>query len=343
MKYFTCTFSLCTILLFVGLVRQLYAQDPSLPPAKLGLTSILDGGPPAPGLYGFLYNQFYHASSIRSSEGNKAASITLSSLLVMPHIALLAKKQFLGGSPGFQVLQPLVFVSSSGTVGTTANGQPVILTHNNKVNGDLLVGPVLQWFNKRLFGKPFVHRVELVFSLPTGAYDPRYIINPGSNFATVTPLYAFTFFFTPKFSTSQRHNYTYSFENPNSKMKSGQMYFGNYSLEYQVAGQLRIGAAGYYLTQLTEDRSGGRKFGFNTKERVVGLGPAMFWASKKGFVFEAKSTFETEAENRTKGVRFTVRLIYKLAGSKPMPVKQQRDTPPSLGRTAIQYLLFSKS
>jgi len=36
--------------------------------------------------------------------------------------------------------------------------------------------------------------VELDFILPTGQYDNKYLINPGSNLWTIEPYYAFTWF-----------------------------------------------------------------------------------------------------------------------------------------------------
>ena len=311
------------ILLLPGAAQLAQAQDPALPPANLALTGVLDAAPPGPGLYGFEYAQFYHARSIRNGNGAKSADISLSSLLLLQHMAIITKKKLLGGNIGFQGLLPLVFVNSSGRVGTAPNGQAISLTHNNKVVGDLAIGPVLQWFDKRLFGKAIFHRTELVFTLPTGAYDPQYLINPGTNYTTITPLHIFTYFFTPRLSTSQRHSYTYSFNNPATNTKSGQMYFGNYSLEYQAVGQLRVALTSYYLTQITGDRLRGTEYNFNTKERVLAVGPAVLWVSKKGLVVEAKYMLETEAENRVRGSRSGLRLIYKLASYSPAsPMKE---------------------
>lgn len=309
--------------LLLGVAHLAHAQDPSLPPANLSLTGILDGTPAGPGLYGFEYAQFYHAGSLRDGEGHKSADISLNSLLLLQHLAIITKKKVLDGNIGFEVLLPVVFFNSAGRVGTTAEGQAINLTHNDKVVGDLNVGPVLQWFDKRLFGRVLFHRTEVVFTLPTGAYDPQYLITPGTNYATVTPLYVFTYFFTPKFSTSQRHSYTYSFKNSDNSQKSGQSYSGNYSLEYHLMGELRVGAVGYYLTQTTGDRLRGDKYGFNTKELVLALGPSVLWVSKKGLVIEAKYMTETEAENRARGSRSLLRLTYRLAGRTPIMPQMQ--------------------
>ena len=107
------------------------------------------------------------------------------------------------------VLLPVVAISGSGTVGSP--GPPV--STNPAVLGDLVVGPFLQWFDTKLLGRPFFQRVELDVTLPTGQYDKKYLINPGSNLWTIEPYYAFTWFLTPEFSTSWRIHYTYNTKN----------------------------------------------------------------------------------------------------------------------------------
>jgi len=93
-----------------------------------------------------------------------------------------------GGHLGVDVLLPVVAISGSGTVG--APGPPV--STNPAVLGDLVAGPFLQWFDTKLLGRPFFQRLELDFILPTGQYDNKYLINPGSNLWTIEPYYAFT-------------------------------------------------------------------------------------------------------------------------------------------------------
>lgn len=128
-----------------------------------------------------------------------------------------------------------------------------------------------------------------------------------------------TYFFTPRLSTSQRHYYSYCFQNPATGTRSGQAYYGNYTLEYRAVGQLHVAVVGYYLTQLTEDRLRGHKYGFNTKERVLGLGPAVLWVPKKGLTLEAKRLVETEAQNRGRGYTGLIHVTYQLTGAKPVP------------------------
>jgi hypothetical protein len=293
---------------------QAFGQDPAQPAVNLGLTNVLDGAPPAPGTYWLQYVQYYHANRIAGQAGHRIGNANLKTTLYLQQLVHTSRKKLLGGNVGFTVLLPLVNINTAGDVvpGT------VPLTGNSSPFGDLVAGLNLQWFDGKLLGKPFRSRLELAAVLPTGAYDPDYAINTGANFFTVEPHYTFTYFITPRLSTSQRHHYTYNFENPHNRYRTGQMYHLNYSLEYAVFKTFRVGVIGYYLKQFTDDLHRGSGAYFqetfnlsNTRERVFAIGPSLSVVSAKGIFFEMKTAFESAAINRPEGVRTTFRLIYR--------------------------------
>jgi anthranilate 1,2-dioxygenase (deaminating, decarboxylating) large subunit len=277
------------------------------PPLNLGLTDILDGGPPGPGTYFTEYIQAYGSNHFKDSSGNDIpGSPEVANVLSMNQVVQVYKHKTLGGHIGFTALLPVVAISGSGSVGSP--GPPV--STNPGVWGDLIVGPFLQWFDTKLLGRPFIHRLELDIVLPTGQYDSKYLINPGSNIWTFEPYYAFTWFLTPQFSTSWRLHYTYNTENDDTKIRPGQLFHANYSFEYEVVKNLRLAATGYYINQLTEDEFNGVK-GNGTKEKAFAIGPAVHWITKNGFVFDLKTQFESSVENRPQGNRTTFRMVYK--------------------------------
>lgn len=300
-----------------GLVAILCASSAlafNQPPMNLGLTDILDGALPGPGTYFTQYIQAYQSDEFKDKDGNDiAGGPEAASVLAMNQFVHVYKHKVLGGHIGADVLLPVVAISAAGTFGSPGPD----VTSNPAWLGDLTVGPFLQWFDTKLLGRPFLQRVELDLSMPTGQYDETKILNPGSNLWVIEPYYAFTWFLTPQFSTSWRIHYTYSTENDDTKVnpaytkvKPGQAFHFNYSFEYEVAKNVRAALAGFYLTQLTEDEFDGVK-GNGTKEQVFAFGPAVHWIVSPNFSMGLKTAFETAVENRPQGNRTTFRWTYK--------------------------------
>ncbi len=281
------------------------------PPMNLGLTDILDGALPGPGTYFTQYLQAYQSDEFKDRDGNDIpGGPKVASVLAMNQFVHASKQKVLGGIVGVDVLLPVVAISASGTFGTPGPD----VSSNPAWLGDLAVGPFLQWLDTKILDRPFLHRLELDFSLPTGQYNKDYLINPGSNLWVIEPYYAFTWFLAPQFSTSWRLHYTYSTENDEAfgggKVKPGQAFHLNYSFEYEVVKDVRAALAGYYLTQLTEDEFNGNE-GNGTKEQVFAWGPAVHWIVSPSFSMGLKTAFESAVENRPQGNRTTFRWTYK--------------------------------
>lgn len=291
-----------TLIVFVSLVFAFLAVSShafNQPPLNLGLTDILDGAIPGPGTYFTEYIQAFQSDEFKDKDGNDIpGSPRIGTLLSMNQFVHVYKHKIAGGNIGADVLLPIVSISG--------NGIPT----NPGVLGDLTVGPFLQWFDTKLLGRPFLQRVELDVSLPTGQFDRKYSLNPGSNLWVIEPYYAFTWFVAPRCSTSWRIHYTYSTENDDTKVKPGQAFHLNYSFEHEFFKNFRAALAGYYLKQLTEDETNGVK-GSGTKEQVFAWGPAVHWIASPNFSLGLKTQFESSVENRPQGNRTTFRMTYK--------------------------------
>lgn len=282
------------------------------PPLNLGFTNVLDQ-PPGPGMYFFEYIQAYEASTFKDNNGNdifpgeKISVLTSFNqfIWVSPHMAL-------GGHLGIEAVLPVASINTNGA----------FLSSNPNVFGDPFIGPFIQWFGHKLFGRPYLHRFELQIIAPLGSYSENYNINTGSNIWTIEPYYSFTFFFTPKFTTSWRIHYAFHTENDDpfvglgvNSIEPGQVFHFNYSFAYEVVKDLRIALAGYYLKQTEEDDVDGTlppPLSFLDKEeQVFAIGPAIFWSPPGKLVIGLKTFFESEAENRSEGTRTTLRFIWK--------------------------------
>ncbi len=284
------------------------------PPLNLGLTDILDGALPGPGTYFTEYVQAYQSNDFRDKDGNGIpGDPNVANVLAMNQFVHVYKHRLLGASIGADVLLPVVAISGSGTFGSPGPG----VSTNPAVFGDLVVGPFLQWFDTKLLGRPFLQRIELDLTMPIGQYDNKYLINPGSNLWTIEPYYAFTWFLSPQFSTSWRIHYAYNTKNDDpfvalgaNDLQPGQAFHFNYSFEYELFKNFRGAVAGYYLKQLTNDKVNGNSVA-DSKEQVLGIGPAVHWIFSPNFSMGLKTAWETSVENRPKGNRTTLRMTYK--------------------------------
>jgi anthranilate 1,2-dioxygenase (deaminating, decarboxylating) large subunit len=185
--------------------------------------------------------------------------------------------------------------------------------------GDILVGPFIQWDPVMGNNGPkFMHRIELQLLLPTGKYDNDKELNPGSNFFSFNPYWAATAFITPQLTTTLRLHYLWNAENddPNrgfagaDDTQAGQAIHANFSLGYEVMPrQLRLGVNGYYLKQISDTKVDGDDLG-DRKEEVFGIGPGVVYHHSQNQHVFANVFFETTAENRTEGTRFTLRYVH---------------------------------
>jgi hypothetical protein len=301
------------VLILAGLPTLTRAQ--SLPAVNLGLTSFLDGGAPAgPGLYFQEYLHFWTSSDLKDQQGNSTpflnnlnAWASINQLIYQSPFTLPT-----GGKFGLDFVLPVLYIDVN-------PGNPPVLSSNYGGLGDMLVGPFIQW--DPIMGKNgpiFMHRIELENLVPTGKYDPDKILNPGSNFYSFNPYWAGTVFMSPKWEASWRLHYLWNDKNtqPNTTLfpgaqdtQAGQAVHLNFASSYEVLPHCRGGLNGYYLKQFTNAEVDGNGVP-NSREQVLGLGPgAMYSFSQDNHLF-FNAYFETAAENRPQGMRFTARWTH---------------------------------
>lgn len=304
-----------------------------LPPVNLGLTSFLDGAPPAgPGWYFQEYLQYYQADRFTDENGDSLylpggsppalqkheadAFVAMTQLIYQSDTPVLA-----GGKWGINLMLPYVDpeVSPSDSLAIQANGSGF---------GDLLVGPFLQWDPVMGANGPrFMHRVEFQFIFPTGKYDADHELNPGSNHFSFNPYWAGTYFFTPRWTASWRLHYLWNDSNedpsnrtrgalqmaypdlPVDEIQPGQAIHLNFTTDYEVVPkQLRLGINGYWLKQTTDTEVDSQKLS-QRSEQVFGIGPGAVWHVSRDTHLFANLYFETDAENRPEGTRASLRLV----------------------------------
>ncbi|GLU33814.1 SphA family protein [Trinickia caryophylli] len=286
------------------------------PSVNMGGTSFFDGAPlpGGPGFYMIEYLTYYSASKLMDNGGNQSAFppkqkfdlfVPVTQFLYVPQGAKWGNKQL-----GFQLLVPWVASAH------VDDGMGNSVLKGTRGIGDVTVGVSLQ-FDPIMGaqGPLFSQRFELQVIAPTGRYDRTASVSPGSNFWSLDPYWAFTFWATPKLSLSGRFNYLWNARNsePNAAFgteatstQAGQALHANVALEYEFKKGLVAGLSGYWLRQITDTKVNGTEVP-GRREQVVGLGPAAMVAlSPKDFLF-VNYYREFAVRNRTEGNKFQIR------------------------------------
>jgi hypothetical protein len=304
--------ALLLFILITAFSTEVRAQDPVLPSTDLGLADVYDGFG-KPGLYLQEYAQIFQTRGFYDQSGKRSPSdLKINSFLLMNQLLYVSKVKVLEGNLGFTVLVPVVQINVSSPGGT-------VPTTNPGVVGDPIAGAAVEWSNKKLFGKTFFHRLEFDVSVPIGNYGNRYIINPSAHLWNYEAYYAFTIVLNKTISVSTRTQLNYNEHIIGTEDKPGAFYNGNYSVEFSVAPALKVEAVSYYLTQFNQDKHNGSsqyyqdQFGiYNTKERVLAVGPGIAYFIPNGVLLEAKVFFETDVQNRFAGTRPTLHMVIPL-------------------------------
>jgi len=280
-----------------------------LPGLGLGYTNILDGGPvrPYPGFYLQQWMQYYTTQRFLNNEGKPLGgfpSPRLRKVVMATELIYQFDYEFgLGGMPGVMVVLPVVLYSKieKNLFGFESSGSGV---------GNLGLGTYIQWPAIIHNGRPlFIHRLELDMAIPLGKNKlPEKVINPNNTFFYWGPDWSATLFLSEKWSLSWSLNYVWNAKNEKIDVKIGDAFYCNYSLAYEAYPKLYIGAVGYALQQIHNNK----EFGItvkDTKERVFGTGPGIVYFFPNDFDFFSYLYLENGVRNRTQGTNFILRLV----------------------------------
>lgn len=289
---------------------------------NLGGTSFYDGFAGPPGLSYLAYLKYQSASSFRNSNGKENTAFDNPKLNVVTLINQFSyySPETIGGGAhlGWSLLVPLV--SLDGDFGDAG----AKLKDNAFGLGDITAGPQIQ-FDPIVdsTGRPvFVQRVAFDVIMPTGKYDEDKDLNQGSNTYSLNPYWAATWMPAPRWELSWRLHYLYNFKNddpassspvpfegqPVRDTQAGKSAWINFAASYEIIPNLSVGINGYYFKQLSDDRVNGQRLE-DSREKVLGIGPGLFWKISEGDGFWLNTYHETQVENRAKN-DFAVQLRF---------------------------------
>lgn len=280
---------------------------------NLGSTSFYDGFTGPPGLSHLVYLRYDQASSFRDSNGHENRQFddpTLSVATLLNQFSYYSPQAIWKSAHlGWNLIVPIVSLD-----GDFGDAGPK-LKDNGVGLGDIITGPQVV-FDPLVdeHGRPVLaNRIALEVILPTGKYDKHRDLNQGSNFYSFNPYWASTWLPAPRWELSWRLYYLYNFKNRDPASSSAQIFEGglvrdtqagqaawaNFSASYELIPNLSVGISGYYFKQLEDDQVNGRRL-TDSREKVLGIGPGLFWKISAAEGFWLNTYHEVSAENRAK-------------------------------------------
>jgi len=294
-------------------------------PYANGAEGFFCGLVPPKGLYLKNYVLVYKAQSMKDNSGDEVPAFDRAVVWAdIIRIIWITDKKILGASYGTQLFIPYV---------------------DKDIRFNVPVGPK----NKRhytdrgipcIIYTPYIlgyhllnNRFHCLFAtdiyIPVGSQEDENMANVETNYWTIEPLWAFTFFITKRWDVSSKLMYSFNTEQQdcptvygiNVDRTPGQEFHLDYTSSYGITESLRIGVTGYYYKQTTDDDYDLRKSipapirqllkaDESHKGQAFAIGPGV-WYHRKNLFLSIRAQFEMAVKNRPDGKNFWAMFIYR--------------------------------
>jgi hypothetical protein len=207
--------------------------------------------------------------------------------------------------------------------GRTTADSPVKLRHNGPGLGDLVWGPIYQSRVFKQGGRPVLSaRFQLIIESPTGNFSRRDNINQSAGYWAVNPYIAATYLPLPGLEFSTRFNYQYNCKTSNLPApppipgivyrngQAGQIIYDNYDASLQLSDKLHLGLNGYFLDELTPDRTNGTIVP-HSRETEIYLGPGGRYVFDAGDALNVNFYFPLLSRNGSRGAEVNLQFVKK--------------------------------
>jgi len=294
------------VLLLAG-AHSAFAGGPNVYPD--GAEGFWMGAAPPPGFYYVNYDLWYTSDKYIENSGREAkvgpmADFKLTVLANVSRFLYVSKTQVFGGNWAAHMLVPIMDLKMHTGAGTV----------HAKGLGDIIVDPfILTWHS------PNLHVVTgLDIYLPTSNYSEGRIANLGSNAFVWEPVLSFTWV-TPVKGLAASTQFRYDFPEGNNDFThpflpaSGELHYGqefhmDYSVDYGVTDQWRVGLGGYFHKHITSDELDGVELE-GGKDQVFAIGPGVEYHNGPWFV-QLRPQIEMWAKNKPEGISTWLRVTY---------------------------------
>jgi len=244
-----------------------------------------------------------HASELRDNAGQRAA--TVPSLRVdsysLAYIRMTGQ-MVAGARYGWGGVIPLLDMSLDLHVPTP--GGPLALSGRNQAVGDVQLIPlILQWTH----GPGLFSNLQLSAQLPTGSYEQARLINAGSNHATLSPSWAFTWIQPGGLEVSSWFQLNFNQRNQATGYRSGTEFEQDFAVG-QHWGPWTAGLGGYVYQQISDDVGPGLADGNRSRARALGPALSRFQPGSALPLVSMHLYRESGARNRSQGTSAAIRL-----------------------------------
>lgn len=275
-----------------------------------GLSDFLGGVLPPPGFYWLNYLVYVQKDTIRDDSGDEPSGVDLDAgvFVEAPRFVWMTPVKILGATYGVQAIIPVY----SADVEVDVSGVGKVVDSDSAGLGDITINPlILAWH----FSPNFHAAFGLDIVLPTGNYDNDEAASQilSKNHWTFEPLVAVSYWFPGGFDASAKIMYDFHTKNTDpgggaDELKPGQEFHFDWGLSYALGKEdFRLGAAGYYYMQTTEDEIDGEK---QDAARLMAAGPAFKWWPGMGrFSVTAKYLKEFAGKNTNEGQSFWLNSV----------------------------------
>jgi hypothetical protein len=301
-----------------------------------GLEAELVGYCPPPGLYYRQFNLFYTANEAKDNSGHDLtlakdgiALDRVNAYTILPVTKWVTPLKVLGAN-FYTLLAAPIFVKIDEKVDAALGpGSFIDLTEHRSRVYDVIWANGLGWHQKQGL---FHVQAELDIFAPVGMYNPKNLVNIGKNvwtFMSVLGITAFSPWWEGKLEVDVKLMYDFDTTNDDyiislqraanignlalagarTHNSPGNAFHTDFAVSYQIYKKLRVGVAGYFYQQVTDDETG---FGTirNNLTRVLGIGP-LVWVPYEKWSFATHVQFETAARNAPQGINVNASFSYK--------------------------------
>ncbi|WP_137133263.1 transporter [Rhizobium sp. FKY42] len=244
------------------------------------------GIPPFPGLYFLSQTSYYTSDRNNDANGNQMPiNFKVNALAETMRFLYVSDLKVAGGDVWAQLVVPMVHLDLTLPIG---NDKSFALA-------DMTATVGVAWHVDR--NNTFL--IGLDIAMPTGGYDKADFANVGLNHWSFQPAIGYHYLDPQGLEVGATARLIFNTENTSTDYKTGTEFVLDYAVGWNF-DKWRLGAVGYYLQQLTDDK-GPRVAADGHRGKGFAIGPSITYKFNPGLEISASWQHDLVAENKSQG------------------------------------------